>query len=146
VLIFILLLMLAFTFQQLRGLTSESEIFAVAGVKLENIEHSLSQNDFRKVGSEATNLLYLLVANLAGKKKADQELHILVKDMSSKDQQKFLDRINGLFDYFQLLGFSPEEIMRNTLSRKPIDEQIRQLKSLTKEVVDNLRKEDKNNS
>jgi hypothetical protein len=145
-LIFILLLMLAFTFQQLRGLTSESEIFAVAGVKLENIEHSLSQNDFRKVGSEATNLLYLLVANLAGKKKADQELHILVKDMSSKDQQKFLDRINGLFDYFQLLGFSPEEIMRNTLSRKPIDEQIRQLKSLTKEVVDNLRKEDKNNS
>jgi hypothetical protein len=141
-----LILMLFFTFREMRGLSSESEIFALANTKLEKIEQSQSQNDFRKVGSEATNLLYLLVANLAGKKKADQELHILVKEMSSKDQQKYLERINGLFDYFQLLGFSPEEIMKNTLNRRPIDEQIKQLKNLTKEVVDNLRKEDKNNS
>ena len=115
-------------------------------IKLEKVEASLSQKDFRKVGSEATNLLYLLVANLAGKKKADQELHILVRDMTSKDQENYLDRINSLFDYFQLLGFSPEEIMQNTLSRKPIDEQFKQLMSLTKEIVDNLKKEDKNNS
>ena len=87
----------------------------------------------------------MLVANLSGKKKADQELHILVKDMSSKDQQQYLDRINGLFDYFQLLGFSPEEIMQSTLNKKPAKEQIEQLKILTKEIVAKLRKQDKNN-
>lgn len=146
VFVFALLLLIGFFVKQLRGLTSESEFFVLAGVKLEKIEQSVAQKDVRQAGSEATNLLYLLVANLAGKKKADQELHILVKDMSSKDQQNYLDRINGLFDYFQLLGFSPEEIMQNTLSRKPIDEQFKQLKLLTKEIVDNLRKEDKNNS
>jgi hypothetical protein len=143
---FALLVMIGVFVKQLRGLTSESEVFALAGIKLEKIEQSISQKDVRKAGSEATNLLYLLVANLAGKKKADQELHILVKDMTSRDQQNYLERINALFDYFQLLGFSPEEIMQNTLSRKPIDEQFKQLKVLTKEIVDNLRKEDKNNS
>ena len=54
--------------------------------------------------------------------------------------------INKLFDYFQLLGFSPEEIMQNTLAKKPLEEQIVQLKTLTKEVVDKLMKEVKNNA
>ena len=98
------------------------------------------------MGSEATNLIYLLVASLAGQKKADQEIHLLIKEISSKDQLAYLDTINYLFDYFQLLGFSPEEIMRATTNKKPVAEQIKELGILSKEVVDKLKKEDKNNT
>jgi hypothetical protein len=140
-----LILIFLNSFKQLRGLSRESEIYSIMSGKLEKIEDYFTRKDLRKVGSEATNLIYLIVANLAGKKKADQEMHVLINEISSKDQQKYLDRINSLFDYFQLLGFSPEEIMQNAMSRKPVDEQIKQLKSLTKEIVDNLKKEDKNN-
>ncbi|MGZ3690035.1 MAG: BatD family protein [Pseudobdellovibrio sp.] len=133
------------TLRQLAGLKKESEFFILVNEKLRNLEKFSTSNDFRKVGSEATNLIYLLVANLAGQKKADQELHLLIKEISMRDQQKYLDRINMLFDYFQLLGFSPDEIMQNAMTKKPLKEQFAQLKNLTKEIVDNLKKEDKNN-
>jgi hypothetical protein len=141
-----LLLILLYVIQSLRSLNFESELLASIGTKNQAVEKSFAANDLRKTGAEATNLIYLLVAGLAGQKKADQEIHLLIKEIPLADQQKFLDRINNLFDYFQLLGFSPDEVMRSTLNNKPAAAQVEQLRRLSKEVVDKLRKEDKNNS
>ena len=141
-----LLAIFIYGYRSLRHLNFESESVAAITAKLQTVEKVFSANDLRKTGSEATNLIYLLVAGLAGQKKADQEIHLLIKEIPIKDQQKFLDRINSMFDYFQLLGFSPEEIMRSTLNSKPVAEQVALLRGLAKEVVDKLRKEDKNNS
>ena len=114
--------------------------------KMQLIEKYQKQNDLRKIGSESTNLIYLIVAHLAGQQKADQELHILMKEIPLRDQQKYLDSINRLFDYFQLLGFSPDEIMRSAVAKTPTNEAVAELSKLTKEVVDKLRKAEKNNS
>lgn len=138
------LLMGAKSLRDLFNIKTESEVFAAVENKIKNIDQLAQVKDFRKLGAESVNLIYLLVANLAGQKKADQELHILIKEISTRDQQKFLDRINMLFDYFQLLGFSPDEIMQNAMNKKPLIEQITDLKNLTKEIVDKLKKEDKN--
>lgn len=136
----------AATWMQIKNLNVEPANFAMIQQKLQAVEKFQSAGDVRKIGSEATNLIYLLVASLAGQKKADQEIHLLIKEISSKDQQTYLDRINDLFDYFQLLGFSPEEIMQAALNKKPVSSQVEQLRSLTKEIVEKLRKEDKNNT
>lgn len=114
--------------------------------KLDLVQTHFKNKDVRKVGSEATNLIYLIVAHLAGVKKADQEIHILIKDIPLKDQHLYLERINKLFDYFQLLGFSPDEIMQNTIAKNPVESQLQELKKLTHEIVDKLKKEDKNNT
>lgn len=113
--------------------------------KLGLIDKYSAENEYRKIGSEATNVIYILVANLAGQKKADQEIHLLINEIPSKDQQLYLQRITQLFDYFQLLGFSPEEIMQSVLKKKPLKEQIEMLKILAKEIVAKLRKQDKYN-
>lgn len=136
---------LGWAVMQLKNLNFESEVFSNIAGKLSKIEQHQASQDVRKIGSEATNLIYLLVAQLAGQKKADQEIHLLMKEISSKDQQRFISRINILFDYFQLLGFSPDEIMQAAINKKPIAEQIRELKALTKEIVEKLKKEDKTN-
>lgn len=130
---------------QLRNLKFEPEFLTHVNSKLNLIEKHVATNDYRKTGSEATNLIYILVANLAGQKKADQEMHLLVNEISSKDQQLYLSRITQLFDYFQLLGFSPDEIMQSAVSKKPVKEQAEQLKILAKEIVAKLKKQDKYN-
>lgn len=130
---------------QLRNLKFTPEFLTDVKNKLALIEKYSGANDYRKVGSEATNLIYILVANLAGQKKADQEIHLLFTEISSKDQQLYLERITQLFDYFQLLGFSPEEIMQAALNKKSMREQVEQLKLLAKEIVAKLRKQDKYN-
>ena len=132
-------------FLQLRNLKFKPEFLDEIKNKLGRIEKYSSENEYRKVGSEATNVIYILVANLAGQKKADQELHLLINEIPSKDQQLYLQRITQLFDYFQLLGFSPEEIMVSVLKKKPLKEQIEILKSLAKEIVAKLKKQDKYN-
>ncbi|MEQ1722214.1 MAG: BatD family protein [Pseudobdellovibrio sp.] len=137
--------LLAYFSMQLKNLKFEPEFLTSVNAKVKLIEKYVDTNDYRKIGSESTNLIYILVANLAGQKKADQEIHILFNEISSKDQQLFLQRITQLFDYFQLLGFSPEEIMRSTLNKKPIKEQTEELKVLTKEIVAKLKKQDKYN-
>lgn len=130
---------------QLRNLKFKPEFLSEVKTKLALIEKYSSENEYRKVGSEATNVIYILVANLAGQKKADQEIHLLINEIPSKDQQLYLQRITQLFDYFQLLGFSPEEIMQSVLKKKPLKEQIELLKILAKEIVAKLKKQDKYN-
>lgn len=150
--IYAALLLIGFLLILLRSLRAvgqlnfESETLRLIQLKQKSVEKFAQAQDWRKVGSEATNLIYLIVAQLAGQKKADQELHLLIKEIPMKDQQKYLDQINSLFDYFQLLGFSPDEIMRNVVKQNLMQQQITNLKQLSKEIVDKIRKEDKNNS
>lgn len=141
-----LLLILLRSLRAVGQLNFESENLRLIQAKQKSVERSAQAQDWRKVGSEAVNLIYLIVAQLAGQKKADQELHLLIKEIPAQDQQKYLDQINGLFDYFQLLGFSPDEIMKNVVKQNLMQQQIQNLKQLSKEIVDKIRKEDKNNS
>lgn len=130
---------------QIKNLRLQPQLLIEVKSKLGLLEKYFDANDHRKIGSEATNLIYILVANLAGQKRADQEIHLLINEIPTKDQQQFLERIMQLFDYFQLIGFSPEEIKNETLSKEPLRDQIGQLKNLAEEIVDKLRKQDKNN-
>ena len=59
--------MVLYFLRQLRMVKFEPEFLTNVTTKLNLIERHASQQDFRKVGSEATNLIYILVANLAGR-------------------------------------------------------------------------------
>lgn len=131
---------------QLRQLNFEPEFLTAVNEKIKRVETFTANSDYRKVGSEATNLIYLLTAYLAGHKKADQEMHLMVKEISASDQGLYLSRINQLFDYFQLLGFSPDEVMRSVLQQKPLQNQVTELKNVAKEIVAKSKKEDNYNS
>lgn len=128
---------------QLKNIKNKPQIFIDVKNKISLIDKYQNLSDQRKVGAEATNLIYLLVANLAGQQKADQEIHLLINEITSKDQQLYLQRIMQLFDYFQLIGFSPDEIKAAALNKKPIKEQIEQLRILAEEIVAKLKKQDK---
>ncbi len=137
--------LLTYFYVQLKNLKFKPQFFLEVKSKLSLLDKYLIANDHRKIGAEATNLIYILVANLAGQQRADQEMHLLINEIPSKDQQLFLQRIMQLFDYFQLIGFSPDKVKDVALSQQPIKEQIEQLKVLAEEIVAKLRKQHKNN-
>lgn len=140
------LALFALTFKKIRQFKIGNQVLEAIVKKLDLVQTHNKNKDLRKIGSEGTNLIYLIVAQLAGVKKADQEIHVLIKEIPLKDQHLYLERINNLFDYFQLLGFSPDEIMQTAIDKKPVELQLQELKKLTHEIVDKLKKEDKNNS
>lgn len=121
-------------FMQLRGLRFEPELKQIIDSKIKMIEAALKHSENRKIGSESINLIYILTASLAGYKKADQEWSTLIKEIPIKAQNKFLKRLTSLFDYFQLLGFSPDEVVQNLISSKPVASQFDDLKQLAGEV------------
>ncbi len=127
-------------------LSFESTSIKLIKNKLKILDRLTQNSEWRLLGAEAVNLIYLIVAQLAGQKKADQELHLLIKEIPIAAQEKYLNQINSLFDYFQLLGFAPDEIMKNVVKQNVMQTQIQQLKQLAQEVVDKITKEDKNNS
>ena len=92
------------------------------------------QSDQRRVGAEAVNLIYLLAAYLAGQKRANQEWSALIKEIPLKSQGLFLDRLTKLFDYFQLLGFSPEHIMSSLVLQHPVQNKLSELKKISQEI------------
>lgn len=94
-------------------------------------------------GSEAVNLIYLLAAFLAGQNRANQEWQTLVKEIPLKSQGLYLDRLTQLFDYFQILGFSPESVKASLLGQYPVEEKIKDLKKITEEISLQIKAEEK---
>lgn len=127
---------------QLRGLHKEPEFQQLVEAKLKLIEHAQIKKDNKKTGSEALNLIYLLAASLAGQRRADQEWTQLIKEIPIKAQNQFLNRLTNLFDYFQLLGFSPENVVQQLTTSTPVEKQISDLKQLTKEISEKAKTEE----
>ncbi len=129
-------------FIQIRRLHKEPEFQQMVDAKTKAIDHATAKNDHKKIGSEALNLIYLLAASLAGQRRADQEWSQLIKEIPIKTQTQFLGRLTNLFDYFQLLGFSPEDVVKQLLASKPTPEQIQELKQITKEISAKVKTEE----
>lgn len=107
--------------------------------KLHFIEN---EKDPKRRGSEAVNLIYLLAAFLAGQKKANQEWTTLIKEIPLKAQGLYLDRLTQLFDYFQILGFSPEDVVNRLVNQHPVSKKVDDLKKITEEIVAQIKIEE----
>ncbi|MBC7420381.1 MAG: protein BatD [Bdellovibrio sp.] len=131
---FILFSFLIQFLMQFRKFNQAPEFQQMVEAKLKAIDYALAKSDHKKIGSESLNLIYLLAASLAGQRRADQEWSELIKEIPAKTQNQFLGRLTDQFDYFQLLGFSPEDVVQLLLNSKPLTNQITELKKITKEI------------
>ena len=127
---------------QMRKLHQPPEFQKMIENKLKLIDQAFAKNDNRKMGSESLNLIYLLGASLAGQRRADQEWSELIKEIPIKAQTQFLNRLNSLFDYFQLLGFSPDDVVKQLVQSNPLTSQIEDLKRITNEIAAKVKTEE----
>lgn len=103
--------------------------------RLVRIDSLLNQNDARKLGAEATNLIYLLAVGLAGERGASREWSEIIQQVPPQARSKYLDRMTKVFDYFQIVGFAPEKFMEQIKQENSLAQQVVELKKIAKEVV-----------
>lgn len=130
--------MLISFFKKLKNLKQEPVLRLIVSKKIQQIQHHLNLKNFRQVGAEGVNLVYALAAYLSGQKTASQEWLKLTESMPIKMKEKFMPALLALFEYFQVLGFSPEAIHQSIIADNKIESEIEKLKKLAEEISSEL--------
>ncbi|MFN3454368.1 MAG: BatD family protein, partial [Pseudobdellovibrio sp.] len=103
--------------------------------KLKTIEKHKKNNDYKLVGAEAVNLLYLIAAHLAQENTSTQDWSSLVYKMPEAYRSAYADKLSDLFEYFQTLGFAPDSLKELALSRNSLDSMASDLKVTANKIV-----------
>lgn len=106
--------------------------------KMKVLEGAVKNKDYKLFGAEAINLLYLITAHLAQEESATQDWAALFYKMPENYRKNYETKLNELFDYFQMIGFAPETVREQALSRNSPEEMFKDLKATANKIVSEL--------
>ena len=136
------LALLIYYYQQFRSLNFEPELSLITAKKLSLLQQNLLAANFRQVGVEGVNLIYLLAAYLSGQKAANQEWIAVTEKIPIQLKDKFLISLSASFEYFQILGFAPETIHQSLVASKGTEAEIEKLKKLSAAINSELKSQE----
>lgn len=122
----------------LKNLRNSPQLSFKVDTKIKVLEGAVKNKDYRLFGAEAINLLYLVTAHLAQEQSATQDWAALFYKMPENYRQSYEKKLNELFDYFQMVGFAPESIREQALSRNTPEEMMKEIKATTQKIVSEL--------
>jgi hypothetical protein len=108
--------------------------------KISQIEKSIVQKDDRKVGTEVVDLIYLLLAQLAQEKKAATEWNQMISKVPQNYRDKYELPLSEKFEYFQMVGFAPDEVKALAMAKVSMNDSFVELKKLTSQIIADLPK------
>lgn len=79
-----------------------------ASKRFRAVRKSLDSGDWRAVGAETTNIIYFILAELAGEKGANVEISRLWERLSPSIKQELGDKLKLMLRDFETLSFAPE--------------------------------------
>jgi len=123
---------------QFRYLNNSPDLKHKVSAKMKLVDAAVQAQDYKKIGSECVNLLYLLVSALAQEKTASEDWVALVYKMPENHRQKYEKQLGELFDYFQTVGFAPDSLRQQMLDQKAIHEMVLNLRSAAGKITDEL--------
>ena len=127
-------------FKKFKNLLNEPSLELIITKKLKQLDQFITNKDFRHVGTEGVNLTYALAAYLSGQKAANLEWSKLIEIMPINLKERFIAPLSSSFEYFQLLGFSPEAVHKSIVSANQTETEIKKLKKTADEISKELRK------
>jgi BatD DUF11 like domain len=128
---------------QYTKLTGRPSLQVKVSEKIRKIDLAMKAQNIKNVGSESVNLVYLILDGLnteAGHKKTldSQDITERLAQLPLHYKEKYEIRLNEIFNYFQMIGFAPDEVRNNLTRQKNIDQELADLKSISKEIADDL--------
>lgn len=139
-----LIAMFVYFMQQFKMLNQDPQLNLMIAQKMKLLTKYLAENNHRQVGAEGVNLIYTLAAYLSGQRSANHEWSTVTEKIPFKLKEKFLNRMASSFDYFQLLGFSPDAVQKNIVESKTTDAELEKLRKLAAEIDADLKASDIN--
>ncbi|MFZ3230744.1 MAG: BatD family protein [Pseudobdellovibrio sp.] len=133
---------LIYFYQQFNLLNHGPMLHLLIAKKIKILHQLLSDKDYRHVGAEGVNLIYVLAAYLSGQKTANHEWASLVETIPIKFKDKFLTQLTASFEYFQLLGFAPEVVQKNIIESNTTVSELEKLSKLASAIDADLKASD----
>ena len=122
----------------LKKLRMSPQLSFKVNAKLKVLEAAVKDKNHRLFGAEAINLLYLVTAHLAQEQSATQDWVGLFYKMPENYRRSYESKLNELFEYFQMIGFAPDSIREQALSRNAPEEMLKEIKTTTQKIVSEL--------
>ncbi len=126
--------------QKYTGLNHGPQIRKIVDAKLAKIENSLKQEKHKDVGVESTNLIYLLLSQMSHQSIGQGDWSQMIQQVPQNYRDRFEEPLQKLFDYFQIVGFAPDEVKKQILSQRPLGDAIAELKKTSHSIADELSK------
>lgn len=131
-------------FKQFRLINQSPQLNAILQKKMKQIHQLQEKQNFRLVGAESVNLIYILAAHLNGQKAVNTEWTQLIETMPSQYKELFLKKLTDSFEYFQLLGFAPDVVFKNIIESKTVQTELDKLIKMVQEIETVLSKSENN--
>ncbi len=123
-------------------LTGRPSLQVKVNEKIKKIDLAMKAQNIKNVGSESVNLIYLVLDGLnmeSGHKQINsQDISERLAQLPLHYKEKYETRLNEIFSYFQMIGFAPDEVRNNLTRQKNIDGELADLKSISKEIAEDL--------
>ncbi len=140
-LLIIVSLSLQFGLQYVR-LSGRPSLQLKVNEKIKKIESSLTAQNLKNVGSESINLIYLIlddvVSDSDSQAKNSQNISDRLAQLPIHCKEKYQIRLNEIFNYFQMIGFAPDEVRNNLIRKINIENEFADLKKIAKEIAEDL--------
>ncbi len=103
--------------------------------RFKRVDEALVQNDIRKVGSEITNMYYLVLGQTVGAGSSAQELSKILEKAPPSLRRDYGSDILKSFEIFQTISFAPEEMLGKLAEPTQMKENVKAAKNLIDKIV-----------
>lgn len=118
------------------------DLSLLAAQKLKRIDGLLSRTEARAVGVEMGNLFQLVLGEAAGQTGASEELERVLERVPPSLRRELGDEIRRKMDFFQILGYAPEEVTREVRDVTRVKKEVEETKALIKKMIKRLTTEE----
>jgi hypothetical protein len=104
--------------------------------KFAEIEKRLSKGDKRGAAVEMTNTIYFVLGELSGLGGASRELSVLLQKAPPSFRREVAEPLQKLMALIEMIGFAPDEVVRQVSGQSDLKQVVSQLKSLLSRSLD----------
>jgi hypothetical protein len=98
--------------------------------KFEEVEKKISKGDARGAAVEMTNTIYFVLGELSGLGGASREMAVLLEKAPPSFRREVAEPLQKLMGQLEVLGFAPDEVIKQTGAKNDLKQFVSQLRSL----------------
>lgn len=106
--------------------------------RLKKIHQFLQQDDWRKVGTEMTNLYYFILGEVSGFGGANKEISKLLEEAPPSLRRELGPEISKYIEIFQVMSFAPEAAVGSLKDKEQMKKNINQSQTILLKAIDLL--------
>lgn len=103
--------------------------------RLKRVHPFVKAGDYKKVGTEMTNLIYSLLGALTGEKGASVEMAQLLDQLPPSLRRELGEDIRKVIDVFQVMSFAPETVVGSLKETSEMAKQVEQAEKVLKRAL-----------